>query len=57
MENAGETESSDQSGAECGALNSHRADFAPDLAAVIEAWPKLPEVIRAGILAMIGVAE
>jgi hypothetical protein len=25
----------------------------PDLAAVVAAWPELPEVIRAGILAMV----
>ena len=29
----------------------------PDLAAVVDAWPKLPEAIRAGILAMIRAAE
>jgi len=29
----------------------------PDLAAVVEAWPKLPEAIKAGILAMIRAAE
>lgn len=46
-----------QSGAECGALDSRRANFPPELAAVIEAWPKLPEAIRIGILAMIGAAE
>ena len=28
----------------------------PDLAAVVEAWPKLPEAIKAGILAMIRAA-
>ncbi|MBT6158040.1 MAG: hypothetical protein HOK71_09835 [Planctomycetaceae bacterium] len=28
-----------------------------DLAAVVDAWPKLPEAIRAGILAMIRAAE
>ena len=25
----------------------------PDLAAVVRAWPKLPEAVRAGILAMV----
>jgi hypothetical protein len=29
----------------------------PDLAAVVEAWPELPEAIKAGILAMIRVAR
>jgi hypothetical protein len=28
----------------------------PDLAAVIDAWPELPEAIKAGILAMIKAA-
>ncbi len=28
----------------------------PDLAAVVAAWPKLPEAIRAGILAMVETA-
>ena len=27
--------------------------FLPDLAEVIDAWPELPEAIRAGILAMV----
>jgi hypothetical protein len=26
----------------------------PELAAVVDAWPALPEAIKAGILAMIG---
>jgi hypothetical protein len=25
----------------------------PDLALIIEAWPRLPEAVRAGILAMV----
>jgi len=28
----------------------------PELSRVVTAWPNLPEVIRAGILAMVGVA-
>ena len=31
-------------------------EMAPDLAAVVAAWPTLPEVIRAGILAMVKAA-
>jgi hypothetical protein len=27
--------------------------FAPDLAAVVAAWPTLPEALRAGIVAMV----
>jgi hypothetical protein len=32
------------------------AEIPPDLAAVVTAWPSLPEPIRAGILAMIRAA-
>jgi hypothetical protein len=28
----------------------------PDLAAVVDAWPRLPEAIKAGILAMVNAA-
>jgi hypothetical protein len=31
--------------------------LAPDLAAVVSAWPTLPEPIRAGILAMVRAAS
>jgi hypothetical protein len=41
-------------GDQCG---DRKDDFPTDLAAVVEAWPKLPEAIRAGILAMIRAAE
>jgi hypothetical protein len=42
-----------QSGAECGALGAQNAPLDPDLAAVVDAWPKLPGAIKAGILAMV----
>jgi hypothetical protein len=29
----------------------------PDLAAVVNAWPELPEAIKAGILAMVKAAQ
>ena len=32
-------------------MNSNADD--PDLAAVVDAWPDLPEAIRAGMLAMV----
>ena len=32
-------------------------NLSPDLAAVVDAWPSLPEAIRAGILAMVRAAE
>jgi hypothetical protein len=35
-------------------LNSNAND--PDLAAVVAAWPELPEAIRAGIVAMVETA-
>ena len=46
-----------QSGAECGALGAPEAPIDPDLAAVVDAWPRLPEAIKAGILAMIRAAK
>jgi len=55
--NEGKTGVSDQSGAECGALDARKADFPPGLAAVVEAWPTLPQAIRTGILAMIRAGE
>jgi hypothetical protein len=33
------------------------ATFPPGLAAVVAAWPKLPEAIKAGILAMVKAAS
>jgi len=44
------------SGAECGALGAREAPIDPELVAVVDAWPKLPQAIRAGILAMIRAA-
>ena len=46
-------ESEDSGGAECGADFSDSPPSDPDLAVVIDAWAKLPEAVRAGILAMI----
>jgi len=42
-----------QGGAESGALGAREAAVDPSLAAVVEAWPKLPDGIKAGILAMV----
>jgi arylsulfatase A-like enzyme len=47
----------DQSGAECGALVARKAEFSPELAVVVDAWPALPAAIKVGILAMIGAAK
>ena len=37
----------------CARLCAHKPLDAPDLAEIVDAWPELPEVIKAGILAMI----
>ena len=52
-ENTGKTGVSDQSGTESGALGAQEAPLDPELAAVVDAWPALPEAIKAGILAMV----
>ena len=52
-ENAGKTGVLDQGGAESGALGAREAPLDADLAAVVDAWPALPDAIKAGILAMI----
>ncbi|HUT57138.1 MAG TPA: hypothetical protein VNA25_04610 [Phycisphaerae bacterium] len=44
-------------GAESGADSAETAPVHPDLAKVIEAWPTLPEAVRAGILAMVEAAK
>ena len=54
-----------ESGAESGALGARKPPSDPDrmkpidadLAAVIDAWPKLPEATRRSILAMIRAAK
>jgi hypothetical protein len=43
-------------GAETGAPATESPLFAPDLMTVVDAWPTLPEAIRAGILAMVRAA-
>jgi hypothetical protein len=57
IEPAGESprnpEIPEQAGAETGAP----AAIAPDLAAVIAAWPTLPDPIRRALLALIGGAD
>ena len=49
-ENTEKKGGADQSGAESGA---QEAPLDPELAAVVDAWPALPEAIKAGILAMV----
>jgi len=43
-------------GAESGALAPQTTAIDPSLAAIIDAWPMLPEAIRAGILALVRAA-
>ena len=45
-----------QGGAKSGALPVQSTAIDPALAALIDAWPGLPEAIRAGILAMVRAA-
>jgi len=47
---------SSQSGAESGALDVQNAEIDPRLVAIIDAWPALPEALKAGILAMVRTA-
>ena len=56
-QNSGNSSGLAQSGAECGALGAQNAPLDPDLAAVVDAWHKLPDAIKAGILAMVTAAR
>jgi len=42
-----------QSGAQSGAVAARESPIDPEFAAVVNAWPALPEAIKAGILAMV----
>ncbi len=44
-------------GAKSGALTLKESAIDPSLAALIDAWPTLPDAIRAGILAMVRAAS
>ena len=46
----------DAFGTESGTLQGETGMFPPDLAEVIDAWPALPEAIKAGILATVKAA-
>jgi len=48
---------SEPGGAESGALPLADQSIPPELAALIDAWPRLPEPIRAGILSLVRVAS
>src|SRR5262245_36308752 len=45
-----------QGGAKSGALAPESTSIDPPLATIIDAWPTLPDAIRAGILAMVRAA-
>ena len=51
-ENIGKTDIS----ADAGAVETKREQFAPELQALIDAWPALPDAMKAGILAMVKAA-
>jgi hypothetical protein len=55
-ENPKKTALSEQRGTESGTVATDPTPIDPDLAKIIDAWPTLPEPIRAGILAMIRAA-
>ena len=40
-------------GAVAGAVETKNGQFSPDLQGLIDAWPSLPEAVRAGVLAMV----
>ena len=52
-ENTGENGISEVHASKSPAVTQNGLEYAADLQALIAAWPKLPEAIKAGILAMI----
>ena len=50
---SGKTPVSGTGGAESGAVGAENAPIDPDLANIIDAWPTLPEGVKAGITAMV----
>ena len=52
-DSSGNKHTTTQSGAKSGALGAQSREIDPDLAAVIEAWEKLPDAVKAGIAAMV----
>jgi len=55
-ESIGETAIESQSGAKSGALLIDSAESDADLRAIIEAWPRLSDDVKGGILAMVRAA-
>ncbi len=56
-ESSGKTHIPIRGGAESGALDASDIPVDPELKHLIDVWPNLPNVIRAGILAMIDAAK
>jgi len=48
--------SPDPRAAKSGAVDAREAPLDPDLTVVVEAWPKLPETVKAKMLAMVQAA-
>jgi hypothetical protein len=55
-QNAGKTAIDVENGAESGALLVDSAENDADLQAIIEAWPSLPDDVKAGIMAIVRAA-
>ena len=47
----------DGGAAESGAFGPENASIDPDLRAVVDAWPTLPEPVRVGIVALVRAAQ
>jgi hypothetical protein len=57
QESSEETALSVKGGAESGALTAPDGHFDAQLAEIVPSWPKLPEVVRADILAKVRLAQ
>ena len=53
----GERHISEGTGADAGAVETKNAHDDADLQAIMDAWPDLPEAIKAGIMAMVTAAR
>jgi hypothetical protein len=54
---SGKTRVLDQSGAESGAPDARVAALPPKLAALVDAWPTLPEAVKTVTVAMVQAAK
>jgi hypothetical protein len=57
QQNSSEAADPEEGGAESGAPAARTAISDPALAALIDAWPDLPQPVRRGILAMVEAAK